>query len=444
MKKISDATIVGQQGINLIERVTLEMGFAWNPTNIDVGIDGYIEIRDAGTGQATNCIIQVQSKATEQPFEAETPSTFEYRCAPKDLDYWMGGNAPVILVRSRPKTNEAYWVFVKDYFQDLAARKSGKVVFDKTSNRFDVSAKEALLRLATPADSGLYLGTKPKQEFVYSNLLKVAPLPQHYYVAQTDYRTAGELFARLHEITLNVRGEWLLVNKTLMSFHDLRDHPWTEVCEMGTCEELETQEWAETEDPARQRLFVQLLNSCLKEKLFPKGIKFSRDHGFYYFRASKDPSDREYAYQSRENRTSRVVFKGYPKKNDHTQMSFYRHSAFEGRFVHFGSEWYLQVTPNYHFTRDSERTSLYAPDLLSGIKRLENNQAVHGQVVMWASVLMERSLFDVGPRFVDFTELVQFQLDVGLDDKSWLKHEETEKRKALEAPEIDTEQQILL
>ena len=108
MKKISDATIVGQQGINLIERVTLEMGFAWNPTNIDVGIDGYIEIRDPASGQATNCIIQVQSKATEQPFDAETGSSFEYRCAPKDLDYWMGGNAPVILVRSRPKTNEAY------------------------------------------------------------------------------------------------------------------------------------------------------------------------------------------------------------------------------------------------------------------------------------------------------------------------------------------------
>jgi hypothetical protein len=58
----SGATIVGQQGINLIERVALEMGFAWNPTNIDVGIDSYMEIRDATSGQATNCIIQVQAR----------------------------------------------------------------------------------------------------------------------------------------------------------------------------------------------------------------------------------------------------------------------------------------------------------------------------------------------------------------------------------------------
>src|SRR5579872_6507185 len=150
MKKISDATIVGQQGINLIERVALEMGFAWNPTNIDVGIDGYIEIRDASSGQATNCVIQVQSKATEQPFEAETSGSFEFRCTQKDLDYWMGGNAPVILVCSRPKTNEAYWISVKDYFRELATRKSRKITFDKSANRFDVIAKEALLKLATP------------------------------------------------------------------------------------------------------------------------------------------------------------------------------------------------------------------------------------------------------------------------------------------------------
>ena len=55
-------------------------------------------------------------------------------------------------------------------------------------------------------------------------------------------------------------------------------------------------------------------------------------------------------------------------------MSYYRHSAFEGRFVRYGSDWYLQITPNYHFTRDGDRLSRYAPDLVSGIKRLENGK----------------------------------------------------------------------
>jgi hypothetical protein len=81
--------------------------------------------------------------------------------------------------------------------------------------------------------------------------------------------------------------------------------------------------------------------------------------------------------------------------------------------------------------------------LLSGIKRLENNQAVHGQVVMRAQVLTERSLFDITPQFLDLIPPVPFQLDAGLDDKAWLKREETEKRAALEARAPDERQQVL-
>jgi hypothetical protein len=71
VKKIGRGDIIGQQGMNLIEKRTLEMGFVWHPTHLDAGIDGYIEIRDSVTGEVSNCIIQVQSKATAQPFEAE-------------------------------------------------------------------------------------------------------------------------------------------------------------------------------------------------------------------------------------------------------------------------------------------------------------------------------------------------------------------------------------
>lgn len=442
-KQISQNDLTGQQGINLIEKTCLDMGFLWHPTGFDAGIDGYIEIR-LESGEVTNCIIQVQSKATERAFEAETPSSLEFRCAARDLDYWMGGNAPVILVRSRPSTNEAYWVSIKDYFSDLSRRKTGKITFDKIANKFDATAKPALRRLAMRVDAGPYLATPPRHEVVYSNLLRLAPLPDTYYIAQTDYRTPAELFARLHELTRPVNGEWVLHSRMLTSFHDLGTRPWTEITDPGTLEGHETEEWAQTDDPVRQRGFVQLLNTCLKETLYRKGVKFSRETGYYYFRAPQDRSNIEYAYASREHKTSRTVFKGYPKKSDHTQMSYYRHSAFEGRFVRYGGAWYLQITPTYHFTRDGERFSRYAPDLLSGIKRLENNQAVHGQVVMWAHLLTARSLFDTGPSFLDFAALQQFELGVGLDDDTWLKREDTEKRDALQVTTIEDRQQRLL
>jgi hypothetical protein len=75
VKKILHTDIVGQQGINLIESVCRKIGFLWHPTGLEAGIDGCIEIRNTSTGEVTNCIIQVQSKATEQPFEAETART---------------------------------------------------------------------------------------------------------------------------------------------------------------------------------------------------------------------------------------------------------------------------------------------------------------------------------------------------------------------------------
>ena len=127
-KKIHTNSIIGEQGINLIQRIVLGMGFMWYPSGgTEAGIDGTIELRDPATGEAFNTIIGVQSKATSGTFTAETTTRFEYLCHARDLDYWLRGNVPVILVVSRPRTNEAYWVSVKDYFKDAAARQSRRV-----------------------------------------------------------------------------------------------------------------------------------------------------------------------------------------------------------------------------------------------------------------------------------------------------------------------------
>jgi hypothetical protein len=434
MKRLHQSTLIGQQGINLIEQIVLRMGYSWNPTNLDAGIDGYIELRDSKTGEVSNNIIQVQSKATEQPLDVDNGNTFEFHCSEKDLEYWLAGNAPVILVRSRPKTGEAYWIPVKEYFRDMSARKSRKIIFHKERNRFDEGSRDALTSLAV-ADSGLYLGAIPKLETIYSNLLQLSPFPQRYFVADSRFRTAGEIYARLNELTTRAAGEWLLNNKRIFSFHDLGVFPWDRICDVGTMDELDTEAWSQTKDVAEQRLFVQLLNACLRNKLFAKGVIFSRENEYYFFRPTQDLRDLEYAYQSRENRTSRFVFKSYPKKKDQTQIAYYRHSAFDGRFVRYGDRWFLQITPTYHYTFDGRRPYFYASDQLSGIKRLENNAAVHGQVVMWGSLLTERSLFDKTPNFVSFTPFAEFNLDAGFEDSLWLDREEPEKLSSLLADE---------
>jgi hypothetical protein len=106
-KRILSSSITGQRGVNLIERVVLSMGFLWYPTGgVEAGIDGMIEIRNSTSGEVTNSVVQVQSKTGPSFFKSETETSFDFACDEKDLNYWLQGNAPVVLVVSRPQARE--------------------------------------------------------------------------------------------------------------------------------------------------------------------------------------------------------------------------------------------------------------------------------------------------------------------------------------------------
>ncbi len=79
-KKILRQDIIGQQGINLIEREVLGMGFLWHPTNLDAGIDGIIEIRDSTTesrsrARDVGCLAQVARAIVRQGVNASNDFT---------------------------------------------------------------------------------------------------------------------------------------------------------------------------------------------------------------------------------------------------------------------------------------------------------------------------------------------------------------------------------
>src|SRR5215211_9128707 len=175
-KKAPTTKQIERQGIALIAQRVADMGHLWNETQNDVGIDGWIELVDPTTRQATGRIILVQSKATGIPFGERSPLSFV--CREEDLRYWLNGNAPVILVRSHPASREAYWVSIKDYFAaHPEQRASRKIVFDRDKDRFDASAEARLWNLARPRQDGLHLGPPPVRETLTSNLLPVERMP---------------------------------------------------------------------------------------------------------------------------------------------------------------------------------------------------------------------------------------------------------------------------
>lgn len=275
-KKIDKRAISGQKGANLIERVVLEMEYAWHPTNqsFDAGVDGIIEIPDPQTQRATNCILQVQSKVISGRFTGETEASFEYLCDERDIDYWPGGNVPVVLIVSRPESGEAYWVSVRHAFATPEARKSRRATFRKSTQRFDVGCREQITGLAVPTTLGLYFPAKPKLERLFSNLLPIGRFAETLYLGATDLRRPEEVWARAKERGWDISGEWTLSAGQVLSVHNLRTEPWSRLCDAGTVEAFGTEEWAASDDPDRRRSFVRLANRCLQAKLHRRGVRF--------------------------------------------------------------------------------------------------------------------------------------------------------------------------
>jgi hypothetical protein len=431
-KRITPQQITGQQGVNLVEQAILDMGFTWHPTNagLEGGIDGFIEIRHPSTGELTNNILQVQVKTTQRLWISETDTEFTYLCKERDIDYWMQGNTPVILVAVRPEGGEAYWVEVKQAFSDTTRRLDRHVRFDKKSQRFDRCAGSTLMKLAVPKDAGFCLPASSRNETLISNLLEVKAFPPSIYVAATEYRKPQEVFEWAKSRGIQLPSGWVLADKGIRSIYDLREKPWVDLVDRGTIERLRVEDWAITDDPDRHREFVWLMNQVLRQDLRISGMWHSRDENCFYFPAHRDhagnPLPREYEYRSLEQRTSRELVQVH--RHPETQkIAYCRHSAFKCEFVRVDGRWFLSIVPHYVYTTDGKLPYAYGDDLLSGMKRMEHQEAVLGQILMWKYRLTHfpaRWLFDAeGERrpVLSFGELLQAECDRGVNDGDWLR-----------------------
>lgn len=432
---------IGRRGEALVKRRVLDMGFLYNETSMDAGIDGDIEIADPSTGEATNRVVRVQSKATSNPFPGETDSGFTYTCSQNDLDYWLSGNVPVILVCSRPDTDEAYWVPVKDYFSSPERKSSRKIEFDKETDRFDESAVTRLIDLAAAQGGGLYISPVPKPERLISNLLEVVHIARRLYSADTELFKRGQVLAEAEKAGVWLPREWILWRGRIWSIHNLGKPPWTSFCDNGTIEKGDLSEWAESDDPDLQRQFVHLLNQCASALLLKQGVRYDRAMRHYHFMAPEDKQEFSVGYTTHKGRSSSItVFSVYTyDKADGTEGRSYRHHAFEGRFVRFESRWFMRIDPTYRYTWDGRNVDTYYESKLSKIRRIEKNRAVLSQVELWAEVLRNR--VDLIRRnhypHLQFGRLLEFEIDHGIEDEEWGRVEKEEKEKIISvvAPE---------
>jgi len=417
-KTISAQGLTGQRGINAIERVVLEMGCRWTASGAnEIGIDGYIELFDPSSHKPLGVTVAVQSKVVSSIARGSKDS-FEYWCDPADVEYWLSGNTPVVLIVSAGNSNEAYWISVRTYFKDWKPAHLTTVSFDKKKHRFSADSFSDLVNVAAPK-SGLYLAPTRRSEVLRTNLLHLHACPPTIFSAETACRRPPDVWATLRTAEGARDAAWMLWEGKIFSFHDLGKSPWSSVCERGTLEEFPTNDWAVSADLQLRHVFVQLLNRTLKAQLDPD-VKFWPQEDCFALMGK--PGKESYESVKRSSRLT-VISQFSSTTKDGRKFVWFRHLAFQGQFRLFSGLWYLEITPTYRFTTDGYNLDRFHEERLSGIKRLEGNRAVLSSVMFWAQYLRPRSGLFRKPRPLEFGELLSFRTDVGIVDKTWLSSE---------------------
>jgi hypothetical protein len=109
---------------------------------------------------ASLCLtLAVQSKVVSSI--RDSAAEFRHSCDPSDLEYWLKGNILVILIVSYPETDQGYWVWIQEVFNEWKPRQSSSVLFRKDRDRFNTHSLTDLVRVGAPPD-GLYLPPRPK------------------------------------------------------------------------------------------------------------------------------------------------------------------------------------------------------------------------------------------------------------------------------------------
>lgn len=331
----------------------------------------------------------------------------------------------MLLVVVHLKSGKAYWKSIKDWFSNPERVKTRKVIFDKEADEFTPEAKAAITAVALSVRPGASGPSVRIHEQMITNLVGVS-FPSRMYWAPTGHMTDKTFGAALRELDRQAGSEWIVRGKAVLSFHDLDQWPWNQVCESEAMEEFDVDEWSDSDDEDRQRDFVALLNRAIGEFVRPELYR-DRDSGVFFFRKPRDRDNLNFAYRSLQNTTTRRVVGRYgKKKKDPTQASYWRHSAFAHRFVRLGGKWFAEVTPTYHFTHNGKDTDSWAGERLKKIKELENNAAVMGQFVMWRDFLVTHGTGDLLTErypFLSFAEVDMLELEVGVPDELWKSQE---------------------
>ncbi len=420
-KRITRSQLIGEIGEAAARVRFLRLGFQFDVrSRLEAGIDAIAEVMIDGQPLAQMIAVQVKTTETGR-YSGETDDGFSYLLKKKDLAGWKSSNLPVIIVLYRESDETFFWKHVGD----RPGVNDHKLFFSKLEDKLDEAAKDKLAALTVPkAGLGYYVPPLGNGEEAIVNMLPIS-LPREMFVAYTQFSTKKAL-SLLNSMGEGARYDWVIKGNSLWSFHDPRENSTDQLVDTDQVEAIDTSYLAFHEDKDEINTFSFLLKQVLKHQ-YRSDLRWEKAKGILYFRAHDRNKSRRFEYVSSKNKTSAAVVSVHRGKKDKDRISFVRHHAMFPRFERLMDQWYLVITPTYHFTTNGFTPHSYPSDLLANKKRDENNAALRGQVIMWHRLLTQNSnradeLFDsdeAEPEALSFGAPPVVELPTRVPDDVW-------------------------
>lgn len=420
-KRITDSQLIGEIGESVAKSRFLNIGFQFDGrSRLEAGIDGIAEVMDDGTPLAK--MIAVQVKATDKArYSNEDDLGFTYLLRIEDLHYWRNSNLPVIIVLYRRSDETFYWKEIPNAF----SVDERKLVFDKETDALNHEAADSIAQLTVPkAGHGYYVPPLGGGEDALVNMLPIK-LPSEIYVASTPH-TSKQAMAILFSGDETPRFDWVIKGGTFWSFHDPRRESTAHIVDRDQVDVIDTSMIALHEDIDEQHNFSFLLRQVLRHQ-YGHDLGWNKERKNFYFLAEAENQTRVFKYQSTVNRAETDIVNAVKDKKDEDKIAFVRHHAFAARFELILDQWFLILSPTYHFTTNGFIPHSYPAALLAGKKRLDNNASLRGQVIMWhrflsGSEVPGDDLFgshQASDRFLEFGAPPVVTLPTTVPEKAW-------------------------
>jgi hypothetical protein len=410
-------TLNHEQAVAWVKQQIIGMGFAFNEIHLEAGIDGFVELADPRTGAAQANFLGVQVKTCEM-FAAESAETFSFYADGDDITYWRASSVPVLLIVCRAKTDEAYAIWIRDYFNAPQNAATKTVAYNKERDRFRGSDnwQRRLVEAGVPHGLGMSFPPVPKPEELSSNLLE-AIIPKTVYQGRAKLKNRPEVLAELNR--QNCAAHEFIIKKDLVwTVHSLYDAAWSGVVENLSIKPTAFAELAFQEDSSKRRYAVELLNLCLSARLW-------RDEIFWF-----DKEDM-YVYAPKRSVTKRVRKSVKTEKSETRRGLIFptffngrlvrcRHLAMVANFVEIGGTYYLQIDPTYFFSRDGKWKHPRAEELIRTVRILQKQRDYHSNLEVWRELLTQPAdLARLDYPFLSFSEYRGFTSPVSIPDSAW-------------------------